>query len=107
MAGSLRRKGVSVDLVLETRKTKANFKHAGRVGATYVVLVAPSEWKEGKVREREREPRKDTGQGGRDGGRGKGRRGEVAPEGCEEKGRLCLLSCVRWVVSFGCCDSLF
>eukprot|EP00903_Cladosiphon_okamuranus_P006427 g6289.t1 len=49
VAGSLRRKGVSVDLVLETRKTKANFKHATRVGATYVVLVAPSEWKEGKV----------------------------------------------------------
>lgn len=50
----MRRKGVSVDLVLETRKTKANFKHATRVGATYVVLVAPSEWKEGKVRHRGR-----------------------------------------------------
>eukprot|EP00752_Nemacystus_decipiens_P014338 g12757.t1 len=49
VAGALRRKGVSVDLVLETRKTKANFKHAARVGATYVVLVAPSEWEDGKV----------------------------------------------------------
>lgn len=49
VAGALRRKGVSVDLVLETRKTKANFKHATRVGATYVVMVAPSEWKAGKV----------------------------------------------------------
>ncbi|CAM9145210.1 unnamed protein product [Scytosiphon promiscuus] len=49
VAGSLRREGVSVDLVLETRKTKANFKHAARVGATYVVMVAPSEWKSGNV----------------------------------------------------------
>lgn len=46
----LRREGVSVDLVLEARKTKANFKHAARVGATHVVMVAPSEWKAGKAR---------------------------------------------------------
>lgn len=45
----MRRDGVSVDLVLEPRKTKANFKHASRVGATYVVMVAPAEWKAGKV----------------------------------------------------------
>ncbi|CAM9301523.1 unnamed protein product [Ectocarpus fasciculatus] len=49
VAASLRREGVSVDLVLQPRKTKANFKHATRVGATYVVMVAPSEWKAGKV----------------------------------------------------------
>lgn len=50
VAGALRKAGVSADLVLEIRKLKANFKHAARVQATYVVMVAPSEWGEGKVR---------------------------------------------------------
>ena len=46
----LRQRGLSVDLVLEARKTKANFKHAARVGASHAVMVAPAEWKAGKVR---------------------------------------------------------
>ncbi|CAN0472166.1 unnamed protein product, partial [Laminaria digitata] len=50
VAGLLRREGVAVDLVLESRKTKANFKHAARVGAAHVVMVAPAEWGVGKVR---------------------------------------------------------
>lgn len=50
VAGVLRKGGVSVDLVLEARKTKANFKHASRVGASHAVMVAPTEWQEGKVR---------------------------------------------------------
>eukprot|EP00904_Undaria_pinnatifida_P007650 jgi/Undpi1/4014/HiC_scaffold_16.g07382.m1 len=49
VAGLLRREGVAVDLVLESRKTKANFKHAARVGAAHVVMVAPAEWGVGKV----------------------------------------------------------
>lgn len=51
VAGVLRREGVSVDLVLEARKTKVNFKHASRVGASHAVMVAPAEWQKGKVRE--------------------------------------------------------
>lgn len=50
MAGALRGAGVSVDLVLEIRKPKANFKHADRLNASYAVMVAPSEWADGKVR---------------------------------------------------------
>lgn len=49
VAGVLRREGVSVDLVLEARKTRVNFKHASRVGASHAVMVAPAEWQEGKV----------------------------------------------------------
>ncbi|CAM9589385.1 unnamed protein product [Ascophyllum nodosum] len=49
VAGVLRRGGLSVDLVLEARKTKANFKHAARVGASHAIMVAPAEWKAGKV----------------------------------------------------------
>lgn len=50
LAATLRKAGLSVDLVLEIRKPKANFKHAARVAATHVAMVAPSEWGEGKVR---------------------------------------------------------
>ena len=49
VAGVLRRGGLSVDLVLEARKTKANFKHAARVGASHAIMVAPAEWKAGKA----------------------------------------------------------
>ncbi|CAM9682277.1 unnamed protein product, partial [Choristocarpus tenellus] len=49
VAGELRRGGIKVDLVLGSRKTKANFKHAARVGASHAVMVAPNEWEQGKV----------------------------------------------------------
>lgn len=39
-----------MDLVLEIRKPKVNFRHADRLQASFVLIVAPSEWVEGKVR---------------------------------------------------------
>ncbi|KAM3577810.1 hypothetical protein VYU27_000353 [Nannochloropsis oceanica] len=49
-ATSLRSAGLMVDLQLEARKTKWAFKHADRLGATYVVLVGAGEAAEGKVK---------------------------------------------------------
>lgn len=43
--------GAQVDLLLEPKKKVANtFDYANRVGARYIVFVAPSEWEQGKVR---------------------------------------------------------
>ena len=50
VARRLRAAGRSVDLVLEPRKVKWAFKHADRIGASRVVLVAPDEWTRGEVR---------------------------------------------------------
>jgi len=49
-ASALRGAGIRADLVLERKKTKWAFKHAERLGAAYVVLLAPSEAAEGLVR---------------------------------------------------------
>ncbi len=48
-ATSLRGAGFSVDLQLEARKAKWGFKHADRLGASWVVLVGSGEAAEGKV----------------------------------------------------------
>jgi histidyl-tRNA synthetase len=55
VAQRLRRKGRSVDLVLEDRKMKWAFRHADQCGAARLVLLAPDEWSAGKVRVKELE----------------------------------------------------
>jgi len=49
VATLLRKGGVSADLVLEGKKMKWAYKHADRRGARFVCLVAPEEWRDGKV----------------------------------------------------------
>ncbi len=49
IATKLRAAGQSVDVVLESKKTKWVFKHADRVGAKYCVIVAPDEFEKGEV----------------------------------------------------------
>jgi histidyl-tRNA synthetase len=50
-AAALRGAGVDTDLVLEpNKKTKWAFKHAERMGAKYMVLVAPREAADGMAR---------------------------------------------------------
>mgnify|MGYP003311637833 CR=1 FL=1 len=44
VAASLRNSGRTVDLVLEDKKMKWGFKHAERIGAARLVLLAPDEW---------------------------------------------------------------
>jgi len=46
---TLRSAGISVDLVLEHRKTKWAFKHANRAGASAVVMLAEEEMSQGQV----------------------------------------------------------
>jgi len=50
LASELRSAGVRVDMVLQPKKTKWVFKHADRLDAKYVVIVAPSEAEQGLVR---------------------------------------------------------
>ena len=50
VAAALRGAGRRVDLILEPRKTKSVFKHADRLGADYVALIAPDEAARGVVR---------------------------------------------------------
>jgi len=50
VARRLREAGRSVDLVLEARKVKWAFRHADRIGASRVVLLAPDEWSRGEIR---------------------------------------------------------
>eukprot|EP00472_Partenskyella_glossopodia_P014368 CAMPEP_0197542032 /NCGR_PEP_ID=MMETSP1318-20131121/67488_1 /TAXON_ID=552666 /ORGANISM="Partenskyella glossopodia, Strain RCC365" /LENGTH=508 /DNA_ID=CAMNT_0043101269 /DNA_START=517 /DNA_END=2043 /DNA_ORIENTATION=+ len=49
VASKLREAGNTVDLMLEVKKSKQIFKHTDRVGASYWVNVAPSEWEKGLV----------------------------------------------------------
>lgn len=49
VATKLRSSGQSVDVVLESKKTKWVFKHADRLGAKYCVIVAPDEYEKGAV----------------------------------------------------------
>lgn len=44
-----RRSGASVDVVLEPKKPKWAFKHADRRNAKAAVMLAPSEWAEGRL----------------------------------------------------------
>ena len=44
VASSLRNSDRTVDLVLEDKKMKWAFKHAKRIGAKRLVLLAPDEW---------------------------------------------------------------
>jgi len=46
-AAALRASGVSTDLILEEKKTKWAFKHAERLGADFMVFIAPNEAAEG------------------------------------------------------------
>ena len=55
VAARLRRAGRSVDLVLEERRMKWAFRHAGNCGASRLVLVAPDEWERGLVKVRDLE----------------------------------------------------
>ena len=45
-----RRSGASVDVVLEPKKPKWAFKHAEKLGADYLVFIAPTEAAEGNAR---------------------------------------------------------
>ena len=49
IATTLRSNGQSVDVVLENKKTKWVFKHADRIKASHVALVAPDEYANGEV----------------------------------------------------------
>jgi histidyl-tRNA synthetase len=49
VANQLRKAGKSVDVILESKKTKWVFKHADRIGAKYCVIVAPDEYEKGEV----------------------------------------------------------
>lgn len=49
VAASLRKSGLNVDLVLESKKPKWAFKHADRRKASFVVMVAPDEWAKNEV----------------------------------------------------------
>ena len=49
VASKLRSAGQSVDVVLESKKSKWVFKHADRLGAKYCVIVAPDEFENGEV----------------------------------------------------------
>jgi histidyl-tRNA synthetase len=50
-AAALREGGAQVDLLLEPKKkVTQTFDYANRVGARYMVFVAPQEWEAGKVR---------------------------------------------------------
>lgn len=49
IATTLRKAGQSVDVVLEDKKTKWVFKHADRIQARFVVIVAPEEFEKGEV----------------------------------------------------------
>jgi histidyl-tRNA synthetase len=49
LSSSLRAAGVSVDLVLEQKRAKWAFKHANRVGARAVVMLAEEEMAQNKV----------------------------------------------------------
>ena len=49
----LRRRGRSVDLILENRKLKWALKYADGCGAARLVLIAPDEWAAGMVRIRD------------------------------------------------------
>ena len=50
VAASLRDSNRTVDLVLEDKKMKWVFKHAERIGAKRLVLVAPDEWTRKKIK---------------------------------------------------------
>ena len=50
VAASLRDSDRTVDLVLEDKKMKWVFKHAERIGAKRLVLVAPDEWSRKKIK---------------------------------------------------------
>ena len=50
VAASLRDSNRTVDLVLENKKMKWAFKHAERIGAKRLVLVAPDEWSRKKIK---------------------------------------------------------
>ena len=52
-AAALRAAGVAVDLVLEDKKTKWVFKHADRLQAGHVFLLAPDEMARGTVKVKE------------------------------------------------------
>ena len=49
VARQLREAGRKVDLILEKKKVKAAFKHADRLGARRMIMVAPDEWERGEV----------------------------------------------------------
>ena len=49
VASTLRATGVAVDLVLESKKLKWVLKHANRIGARYLAIVAPDEWARGVI----------------------------------------------------------
>jgi len=49
-AAALRGAGMATDLVLEKKKTKWAFKHAEKLGADYLVFIAPTEAAEGNAR---------------------------------------------------------
>ena len=49
-AAALRGAGMATDLVLEKKKAKWAFKHAEKLGADFMVLIAPTEAKEGMAR---------------------------------------------------------
>jgi len=49
VASKLRGAGLDVDLMLDVKKPKQILKHTDRVGASYWVSVAPTEWKDERV----------------------------------------------------------
>lgn len=50
MAQQLRGADVAVDVIMESKKMKWAFKHADRLGAKWLVLLAPDEYNNGQIR---------------------------------------------------------
>ncbi|MED5375933.1 MAG: histidine--tRNA ligase, partial [Candidatus Thermoplasmatota archaeon] len=50
VASKLRKKGRTVDVILDNKKLKWAFRHADRIGASRLVMIMPEEWKNGKIK---------------------------------------------------------
>ena len=53
ITNKLRKNNRSVDLVLDDKKIKWAIKHADKIGAKRLVLLAPNEWSRGKIKVRD------------------------------------------------------
>lgn len=78
--GKLRAAGRTADIVLDKKKVVQSFSFADRIGATRALLIAPDEWKNGKVQVKML--REGVGKAGGEGNADSGERG--APVSLEE-----------------------
>ena len=60
ISSKLRQAGHSVDLVLDDKKIKWAIKHADKIGAQHLVIIAPDEWSREKIKVRNLETGKES-----------------------------------------------